>query len=102
MSDKKNVALAEREGSITVTTTVLNETKEKRKKIQIRPFVTNPASVSVKLGSTIPTGDYSSVRIDVMITAPCYIEEVPEMYKKVKKMVHALLNKEVDRLTEEE
>ncbi len=100
--EEKAVNLSEREALVEVSTTVLKHTKVKRKRLQIRPFVTNPAVVSVKLGATIPTGDFSSVRVDVMISSPCYVEEVEKMFIRVRNLVDELLQQEVERLTEGE
>ena len=90
--------LVSKEGTVNVTVTSIGQPKEKQKKINIRPFVTNPASVSVKKGATIPTGNYASVRVDVMITMPCYVEEVPAMYKKVTAAVERMIEKEVETI----
>lgn len=84
----------EQEGSLIVSRTVLGKRSSKTKKIRIRPFVTHPASVSVKYGQTIPTGSYGSVRVDVMLTVPAYVEEILDVYKEVRATVDKLMEKE--------
>lgn len=99
MAKKGKTELMEKEAFITVTTTVLGKQKQKVKKIKIRPFVTDTANVSVKYGMTIPTGDYASARVDVMISTPCYKEELIDEYKMVRKLADKLITIEVDKLT---
>lgn len=83
--------IEQREGTIVVTRTVLGSQKTSIKKIRIRPFATATANVGVKLGRTIPTGDYGSVRIDVMVNSPCYFEEAKEMLKQCYDMADKFL-----------
>jgi hypothetical protein len=84
-----------KEGFVEVTRTMLGKQTEKVAKIKVRPFVTDTAYVSVKKGATIPTGDYSSARVDVMIGMPCYVSEVPEMFQQVNALVEKLIDREV-------
>lgn len=63
-------------------------------RIRIRPFISNPASISVKAGVTINLGNYESGRVDVMLTMPCYPEEVDDIYEDVKKWVDARVEHE--------
>ena len=100
MPDKKSIA--QKEAFVQVTQTRLGKQKEKLKKIKIRPFVTDTANVSVKFGATIPTGDYQSVRVDVMISCPCYKEEVVDVFYNVRDLCDKLVEGEVSRLTGEE
>lgn len=67
--------ITQKEATVVVTTTVLQGSKEVAKKIKIRPFVTETATMGVKLGTTINLGDFSSARIDVFVSMPCYVEE---------------------------
>lgn len=76
----------------------MGQTTEEMEKIQVRPFVTTPASVSVKFGRTINIGDFESVRIDVMLTMPCYKEEIVSVYTKTRNAVEKLVSREVDRI----
>lgn len=90
-------SIQEREGTLTVSRTVLKKTSQKVAKIKIRPFVTTPASVSVKYGATIPTVPYGNVKVDVMLTVPCYKEELLEVYEEVRATTDALMEKEAAR-----
>jgi len=94
----------EKQGTLEVTSTIIrskeNESKtEKGKKIRIRPFVTDTANVSVKLGATVNMGDYSSARVDVMLSVPCYVEEMLTVYKQAREFASELVTEEIDRLT---
>ena len=91
----------EKQGTLTVTKTILGQSKEKVEKLEVNPFVTDTATVSVKMGATISMGNYSSARIDVMIAVPCYCEEIPEMYKKVRNSVEKLIEREVKKIEQD-
>lgn len=95
-------AIVEREAMVTVTKTVLDQTSEKSEKIKIRPFVTAPATVSVKYGMTQGMPNYSSIRADIMITCPCYEEEILDVYQQVRAKVDELMEKEMDRFDTKE
>lgn len=100
----KAKAVSEKEGLITVTRTYLNQVHETRKRIKIRPFATDTANVSVKLGATIAVGgpgSFEFARIDVMISMPSYVEEVLDVYKEVRDTVEDLVDKEVAKVTDE-
>ena len=58
---------------LTVHSSSLGET---RKVISVRRFATDPAFVRVNKGFTSNMGNYESLRIDVSITVPCYVEEI--------------------------
>lgn len=99
--------VSEKEGLLTVTATVVRDgkvesTRERTEKIQIRPFVTDTANVSVKLGVTMNMGDYSSARADVMLSVPCYVEEMVSVYRQIREIASGLVSEEIDRLTGEE
>ena len=87
---------------MTVSRTVLGKSEQKPSKIRIRPFRTFPASVSVKFGVTIPTVEYGSARCDVMLTMPCYKEEIVDVYHEVRNLCDHLIEKEAARLSGEE
>ena len=95
---KEKKDIFEKEAVVEVTSTVLGQMKRKAKRIKIRPFVTDPATVAVKYGATIPSGDYSSARVDVMLSVPCYVEEMLDVYKWVRALCEKLVDKEVDRV----
>ena len=87
----------EKEGTIIVGSTVLGITKEKAKQIKIRPFATDTATVGIKYGLTIPTGDYASARVDVFINVPCYVEEIVLVYKQVRNLADKLIEHEAKK-----
>ena len=91
----------EKEGAVTVTRTQFGETTEKREKIKIRPFVTDTATVSVKYGATISMGNYQSARIDIMLSVPCYTEEIREVYYQTRDQVYNLVDQEIKKIKEE-
>jgi len=90
--------VSEKEGYVSVTSTVVGVNKQRVKKLKIRPFVTDTAHVSVKYGVTIPTQEYGSARVDVMMSAPCYVEEMVDTYKQIRELVDKLISAEVDRI----
>jgi hypothetical protein len=95
--------ITEKEGIVTVSSTMVGlPPKEKSKKIKIRPFVTDTATVSIKYGLTIPTVQYGGARVDVFISCPCYQEEIPAVYKQLQYICDKLITKEADRITGEE
>lgn len=102
MPKKQIERIVEDEASLSVSRTVLGDTnlksKQKNERLKIRPFVTNPAHVSVKMGATIPTADYASVRLDIMLTVPCYVEEIVPVYKQTRQMVEDLIETEIDEI----
>lgn len=78
--------------------TVLGQERSSQEKIKIRPFVTDTATVSIKFGATIPTEQYANIRVDVMLSVPCYIEEIPEVFHQVREMADARMQEELARL----
>lgn len=93
--------IQKRDGKIQVSRTIHDrlakqgfEVQNEEKTIEIRPFATNPASISIKKGVTIDLGNYQSSRIDVMVTLPCYSEEILEVAEALGKKVDELLTKE--------
>jgi len=66
--------------------------------ISVRKFKTNPATVSVKAGCTVNLKQYESARIDIMVSVPCYIEEIEETFQAVKKFVDDKMSVEYSEL----
>lgn len=81
-----------RDAIMEVRKTVFGKEEVSQERMRIRPFVTTPASISVKAGFTKNMGNYESMRVDVMATFPCYSEEVDEAYEQVKDWVDARIN----------
>lgn len=82
-----------------VRKTILGKEQVDTGRIRIRPFVTTPANVSVKAGATVNLGNYESARVDVMLSVPCYIEEIDEVYEQTKDWVDRMVKKEYDELS---
>jgi len=91
--------ISERQGFVEVSSTVIGNQKRRNKKIKVRPFITATANVSVKYGLTIPTQEYGSARVDVMLSMPCYKEELVETYEMVRQLCDKLIDREADRIT---
>lgn len=100
MAKKVIQKVTQKDALIEVSTTVVGSKKDKAERIKIRPFVTETATVGVKYGATIPTGDYKSVRVDVFISSPCYKEEMLDVFNQCSSLADELMNREVERLTE--
>jgi hypothetical protein len=90
----EEVAVETREKIIEVRKTMFGKEEVSQERIRIRPFVSNPASISVKAGITINLGNYESGRVDVMLTMPCYPEEIDGVYEDVKSWVDARVEHE--------
>jgi hypothetical protein len=48
--------------------------------LDVAVFETDPAHVEVLLGRTMNMGDFESVRVDVRVQVPCYVEEMDSAY----------------------
>jgi hypothetical protein len=81
-----------------VTVTRFGVEVSKEDTIDVNVFETNPATVSVKAGATVNLGNYESGRVDVMLTVPCYVEEVDRIFKGVKEWVDARVAQEYQEL----
>ena len=90
---------AQEEGIVEVTATVLGKTERKPRRIKIRPFVTNPAHVSMSFGTSFETGDGKWIKANAFISMPCYKEEVETVFKKTSELVDRLLDEEIKRIT---
>lgn len=90
------------EGTIEVTKTVIGKPATKVDKIKIRPFVTEPSSVEVHMGSWFPTGEMRGAKLDITIRVPCYTEELLPVFKQLVKLVDELTEKEYQKMSGEE
>ena len=78
-----------KEAVISVTKTHLNKVdRHEEKKIKIRPFVTETATVGVKLSRSLP---YGEVGLSVFVSVPCYLEELRDVYKEAKEIAEDLM-----------
>jgi hypothetical protein len=92
--NKDEITIETRDSIAEVRKTVFGKEEVSSERIRIRPFISNPASISVKAGVTINLGNYESGRVDVMLTMPCYPEEVDQTYEDVKLWVDSRVEKE--------
>lgn len=88
------VQITTRDSIAEVRKTVFGKEEVSSERIRIRPFVSTPATISVKAGVTINLGNYESGRVDVMLTMPCYPEEIDAVYVDVKDWVDARVEHE--------
>ena len=87
------------EGQISVSRTMLNTSpKTKQEKIIIRPFITSTATVGASLARTINLGNFENLKVSIFISAPCYVEEIVDVYNQVKAMAEDLLGEEVGKI----
>lgn len=89
----------DKEATLEVSRTAFGKEEVSQEKLFVRLFQTNPANLSVKAGATINLGNYESARVDVMLSVPMYMEEIDEMYPKVKKWVEEKVGAEYAELT---
>ena len=90
-----------KDGRYEVSRTVMGAEESDSGRITVTPFHTTPANISVKGGATINLGNYESARIDVMLSMPCYVEEIEEVFPKVKDWVDKKLAKEYRELKDQ-
>lgn len=69
---------------------------EDAEEIEVQEFQTDPAYVTVKAGLTKQIRDYESLRVDVSLSVPCYLEDVPATFDAVAEIVAMRLQSEVD------
>lgn len=76
-------------GSIVVSRT-FNKRPEKdteeHSEFEVGVFQTETASVSVPISITHNVGNYESVKTGVIVTVPCYVEEIEEAFVFAKEM----------------
>lgn len=99
MKREKVRGVFKEDGEIEVTATVNGRLKRSVEKIDIRPFVTDPARVSVTKGFSFP---YGAVKGSVTISLPCYVEEVGTTYDAVNRLVDKLMERELEKHEEAE
>ena len=89
------------QGKAKVTATVFNKESTNKEAVkdsitEVAIFKTEPAYVRVSAGKTCNLGNYESLRVDVAITMPCYVEEVMDTQKHVADTVAAMLETELN------
>lgn len=80
---------------LTVTASGVGIEEEKRKVLNVRKFETDPAFVRVGAGVTKSTAPYESIRIEVAITVPCYVEEIEAVYQRAEALVSDMLEESI-------
>lgn len=83
----------------TVRTKVFGEEKEEQD-VEVMPFEVEPAYVRAAIGTTRNLGDYESLRIDVAVTIPCYVETINETYEEAAEWVAEKLEEELELFAE--
>ncbi len=91
-------AILAEEGTLVVSRTRFGQTEEDLGQIEIRPFATQPAQVTVALGKTINLGNYESARIEVRLTIPCYVEELVATYRDVLEATQEMVAAEAEKI----
>lgn len=87
---------------LTVTGSLYGSELSDRKVISTHEFATNPAYVRVSSGITKNMGDYESLRVDVSLSVPCYVEEIDTVVPAVAEAVLEHLNATVDHFISED
>ena len=102
MASKKEVKEIEAtQGEVIVSSTLMGKTTQKGEPLTVRPFITTPGQVEVHKGAWFPTGDMAGAKVDITVRMPCYVEEISSAFMQVNRLVEALMDKEVARMTGE-
>lgn len=81
--------------TVTRTFGKIGAPESKDETIEVKTFVTPPASIELGYGLTLNIGNYESARVDVKLSVPCYKEEVDDAYAWAKKWAEERLQQEV-------
>lgn len=81
--------IVEQDGLLEVSITQYDTQRTKKEKIKIRPFVSEPARVTVMFGALVkdPEDQYQNARFEYTISLPCYPEEWRDVHGKLRKEV---------------
>ncbi len=71
------------------------EEKGKQEILSVHRFLTEPAKVAVDYSMTVNLGNYQSLKIGVLVSVPCYKEEIDKCFNFVSDYVKNRLNKEL-------
>ena len=97
--DRRTIdSIQSEEATLIVSRTRFGQTTEATEKIRVRPFVTNPAIVTVGASRTVNLGNYESARFEVRLSVPCYVEEMVSTYRDTVELVEKLLDGEVNKI----
>ena len=94
----KQLKLCRKEVKLKVTKTYRGNEEDRENTLVVKTFVTNPATVTVSYGRTVNLGDIEFARIDMKLSLPCYVEEIPSTFSYADNMVKELLSQEVGAL----
>jgi hypothetical protein len=83
-------------GTKRLIVSVYGEETTKLEEMDIHTFETEPAYVRVNAGTTKNLGNFESLRIDVSISVPCYVELVGRTFEAVAQEVSEKLYSEVE------
>lgn len=64
---------------------------------EVQIFETTPAQVSISAGVTKNTGNYESLKLNVIYTVPCYVEDLDQTADNTAVQVSDRLNAEVEQ-----
>ncbi len=98
----KQLKLCRKEVKLKVTRTYRGREEDQENTLVVKTFVTNPATVTVSYGRTVNLGDFEFARIDMKLSLPCYVEEIPSTFSYADNMVKELLSQEVGALNGKE
>jgi len=87
--------------TISVITKAYGNEEAETETIEVQKFDVEPAYVHVRAGVTKNLGEYESLRVDVSLTVPCYMEQVDDVFDSVAEQVSGMLDDEVDKYLED-
>jgi hypothetical protein len=96
-----NDKLRKSHGTVVVSKTILGSTVGNEEKIEIRPFVTDTANITVSYGTTMNVGDHNFLRMEIRVSVPCYKEEIEDVYYQTREYVENLLSSEISKAKKE-
>lgn len=85
------------EEKVVVYSTYVGEESSNQETLEIKKFVTDPAYIRVNAGMTKNMGNYESLRLDVALTVPCYLEEIDDVFDQVADRAAMFLSKELEK-----
>lgn len=90
-------------GKVLVTRHYGDLAGSEEKKLDIQTFEAPHASVSAKYGLTLSLEKaYEMARVDVMVTLPCYVEEIPEAFEKAWEICRGEIQEQVAGIREKD
>lgn len=92
----KKPAVQAVESTVRVTRKVCGQESEEVTS-EVHKFEVEPAYVRVNGGITKSTGNYESLRVDVSISVPCYVEDIQATYDRIADDVAFKLEDEVEK-----